>query len=112
MTSYETMMKILHEKDFALLENWIADDFLNIYEMEMKGREDFINMVKSGLTKYDAKDLFAEEKCLFENKDVMNYSRLETQDNGIYQVIGTYLINKEGKAWRGIEKGTKIEDVK
>ena len=44
--------------------------------------------------------------------DVVNYTRLEKEENGgILRITGTILLNEEGKFWRSIEKGTKIQDA-
>ena len=51
-----------------------------------------------------------EEKCLYENEDCMNYTRLERQEDGeMYRVVGMVLKNIDGKIWRSIERITKVE---
>ena len=49
MTSYEKMIHILHNKDFELLEDWVAEDFILIFESQMHSRDDFLERVKAGL---------------------------------------------------------------
>ena len=52
------------------------------------------------------RDNFFEEQCLYEDKDVVNYTRLEKEENGeILRIKGTILLNEEGKFLRSIEKG-------
>ena len=110
MTSYEKMIHILHNKDFELLEDWVAEDFILIFESQMHSRDDFLERVKAGLKSIDnISDYFYQEECLFVNDEIMNYSRLEKQDDGVYRVVGMALMNTEGKLWRNVERITKVE---
>tara|TARA_X000001036_G_C20545472_1_gene752134 strand:- start:753 stop:1094 length:342 start_codon:yes stop_codon:yes gene_type:complete len=110
MTSYEKMIQILHNKDFELLEDWVAEDFILIFESQMHSRDDFLERVKAGLENIEkTSDYFYEEECLFANDDIMNYSRLEKQGDGVYRVVGMVLMNTEGKLWRNVERITKVE---
>ena len=89
MTSYEKMIHILHNKDFELLEAWIADDYILVFECQMWARDEFLERMKYFFsTREKASDFMFEEKCLFENEDCMNYSRLERQGDGnMYRVV-------------------------
>ena len=42
MTSYEKMIHILHNKDFELLEDWVADDYFFVSESQMWTRDEFL----------------------------------------------------------------------
>ena len=55
MTSYEKMIHILHNKDYALLEDWVADDYLFVFESQMRTRDEFLERMK---------DFFQEVKRL------------------------------------------------
>ena len=46
MTSYEKMIHILHNKDFELLEDWIADDYILVFESQMWDRDEFLERMK------------------------------------------------------------------
>ena len=111
MTSYEKMIHILHNKDFELLEDWVADDYFFVFESQMRTRDEFLERMKDLFSKSEkASDFMFEEKCLYENEDCMNYTRLERQEDGeIYRVVGMVLKNSEGKIWRSIERITKLE---
>ena len=110
MNSYGKMIHILHNKDFELLEHWVAEDFILIFESQMHSRDDFLERVKAGLENIEnTSDYFYEEACLFVNDEIMNYSRLEKQDDGVYRVVGMALMNTEGKLWRNVERITKVE---
>ena len=75
-----------------------------------KERDDFLERVKAGLENIEnTSDYFYEEECLFVNDEIMNYSRLEKQDDGVYRVVGMALMNTEGKLWRNVERITKVE---
>ena len=111
MTSQEKMTQIPHNKDYALLEDWIADDYFFVFESQMQTRDEFLEKVKGFSSKSQkASDFMFEEKCLYENEDCMNYTRLERQEDGeMYRVVGMVLKNSEGKIWRSIERITKVE---
>ena len=80
MTSYEKMIHILHNKDFELLENWIADDYILVFESQMWARDEFLERMRDFFSKSEkASDFMFEEQCLFGNEDCMNYTRLERQ---------------------------------
>ncbi len=112
VTGYEKMIRILHQKDMTLLEASVADDYLWIYEMKMWTKDDFIKQMSELFQTNIVRDRFFEEKCLYEDEDVVNYTRLEKEENGgILRITGTILLNEEGKFWRSIEKGTKIQDA-
>ena len=55
MTSYEKMIHILHNKDFELLEDWVADDYFFVFESQMRTRDEFLERMK---------DFFREVKRL------------------------------------------------
>ena len=55
MTSYEKMIHILHNKDFELLEDWVADDYFFVFESQMRTRDEFLERMK---------DFFQEVKRL------------------------------------------------
>ena len=42
MTSYEKMIHILHNKDFELLEDWVADDYFFVFESQVWTRDEFL----------------------------------------------------------------------
>ena len=111
MTSYEKMIHILHNKDFEDLEDWIADDYILVFESQMWARDEFLERIKDFFLKSEkASDFMFEEQCLFENEDCMNYTRLERQEDGeMYCVVGMVLKNSEGKIWRSIERITKVK---
>ena len=111
MTSYEKMIHILHNKDFELLEDWIADDYILVFESQMWARDEFLERMKDFFsTREKASDFMFEEKCLYENEDCMNYTRLERQEDGeMYRVVGMVLKNSDGKIWRSVERITKVE---
>ena len=112
MTGYEKMIRILHQKDMTLLEASVADDYLWIYEMKMWTKDDFLKQMSVLFQTNIVRDRFFEEECLYEDEDVVNYTRLEKEENGgILRITGTILLNEEGKFWRSIEKGTKIQDA-
>ena len=46
MTSYEKMIHILHNKDFELLEDWVADDYFFVFESQMWTRDEFLERMK------------------------------------------------------------------
>ena len=104
MTSYEKMIQILHNKDYALLEDWIADDYFFVFEGQMRTRDEFLERMKDFFSASEkASDVMFEEKCLFENEDCINYIRLERQEVGkMYRVFGLVLKNSDGKTWRSI----------
>ena len=112
MTGYEKMIRILHQKDMTLLEASVADDYLWIYEMKMWTKDDFLKQMSELFQTNIVRDRFFEEECLYEDEDVVNYTRLEKEENGgILRITGTILLNEEGKFSRSIEKGTKIQDA-
>lgn len=112
MTGYEKMIRILHQKDMTLLEASVADYYLWIYEMKMWTKDDFLKQMSELFQTNIVRDRFFEEECLYEDEDVVNYTRLEKEENGgILRITGTILLNEEGKFWRSIEKGTKIQDA-
>ena len=112
MTGYEKMIRILHQKDMTLLEASVADAYLWIYEMKMWTKDDFLKQMSELFQTNIVRDRFFEEECLYEDEDVVNYTRLEKEENGgILRITGTILLNDEGKFWRSIEKGTKIQDA-
>ena len=51
MTSYEKMIKILHYKDYTLLEDWIADDYFFVFESQMCTRDEFLERMKDFFSK-------------------------------------------------------------
>ena len=112
MTGYEKMIRILHQKYMELMEACVADDYLWIYEMKMWTKDDFLKQMSELFQTNIVRDRFFEEECLYEDEDVVNYTRLEKEENGgILRITGTILLNEEGKFWRSIEKGTKIQDA-
>ena len=83
MTSYEKMIHILHNKDLGLLEDWVADDYFFVFESQMRTRDEFLERMKDFFSRSEkASDFMFEEKCLYENEDCMNYTRLERQEDG------------------------------
>ena len=46
MTSYEKMIHILHNKDYALLEDWVADDYFFVFESQIRERDEFLERMK------------------------------------------------------------------
>ena len=42
MTSYEKMIHILHNKDFELLEDWVADAYFFDFESQMWTQDEFL----------------------------------------------------------------------
>ena len=46
MTSYEKMIHILHNKDFELLKDWVADDYFFVFESQMRTRDEFLERMK------------------------------------------------------------------
>ena len=61
MTSYEKMIHILHNKDFELLEDWVADDYFFVFESQMWTRDEFLERLitnaSSHLKNYNAEKL-------------------------------------------------------
>ena len=112
MKGYEKMIRILHQKDMKLLEASVADDYLWIYEMKMSTKDDFIKQMSELFQTNIARDNFFEEECLYEDKHVVNDTRLEKEESGaILRITGTILLSEEGKFWRSIEKVIKIQDA-
>ena len=56
-----------------------------VFESQMRTRDEFLERMKDFFsTREKASDFMFEEKCLFENEDCMNYTRLERQEDGSY----------------------------
>ena len=51
MTSYEKMIQILHNKNFELLEDWVADDYILVFESQMWARDEFLERTKDFFSK-------------------------------------------------------------
>ena len=111
MTAYEKMIAIIHGRRTDILHDFLANDFFLITNMEMKNKEDFIKLLEDELYPLmDKFNPFSEEKCFFENKHLMAYEHVWTEENGDKcHVTGTIFFNEEGKAWRNLEMKKKLE---
>ena len=65
----------------------------------MRTRDEFLERMKDFFsTREKASDFMFEEKCLFENEDCMNHTRLERQEDGeMCRIVGMVLKNSDGK---------------
>ena len=105
MTGYEKMIRILHQKDMTLLEASVADDYLWIYEMKMWTKDDFLKQMSELFQTNIVRDRFSEEECLYEDNEVVNYTRLEKEESGrILRITGTILLNEDGSFGGALKK--------
>ena len=75
-------------------------------------KDDFLKQMSELFQTNIVRERFFEEECLNEEEDIVNYTRLEKEENGgILRITETILLNEEGKFWRSIEKGAKIQDA-
>ena len=80
--------------------------------MKMWTKYDFLKQMSELFQTNIVRERFFEEECLNEEEDIVNYTRLEKEENGgILRITETILLNEEGKFWRSIEKGAKIQDA-
>ena len=101
MEKYIKVLRLLEERNWEEMKEWLHEDFMYIREEGLVSREEYIEYAREDLE--GAKKLiFLDFKCVVENEDSLVWQDLFDDQRGKRWITTTYEAYKDKKVWRAM----------
>ena len=106
MEKYKKVLRLVEERNWKEMEEWLHDDFMYIKETALMNREEHVNKMEK---EFESKQAINGHELLHEDEDMMAFRHVVTQKNGKKFRITQIQLYKEGMVWREISNAIEID---
>ncbi len=106
MEKYKKVLRLVEERNWQEMEEWLHEDFMYIKETALMDREEHIKKMKK---EFASKQAINQHELLYEDEDMMSFKHIVTQKNGKKFRITQIQLYKDGKVWREMSNAIKID---
>ena len=106
MEKYKKVLRLVKERNWKEMEEWLHDDFMYIKETALMDREEHVKKMEK---EFRSKQAINQNELLHEDEDMMAFKHVVTQKNGKKFRITQIQLYKEGMVWREISNAIEIE---
>ena len=106
MEKYKKVLKLVEERNWKEMEEWLHDDFMYIKETALMDREEHVKRMEK---EFEFKQAINQNELLHEDEDMMAFKHVVTQKNGKKFRITQIQLFKEGMVWREISNAIEID---
>ena len=105
MEKYKKVLRLVEERNWKEMEEWLHDDFMYIKETALMDREEHVKKMGK---EFGSKQAINQHQLLHEDEDMMAFKHVVTQKNGKRFRITQIQLYKEGMVWREISSAIEI----
>ena len=106
MEKYKKVLRLVEERNWKEMEEWLHDDFMYIKETALMDREEHVKKMEK---EFESKQAINGPELLHEDEDMMAFKHVVTQKNGKKFRITQIQLYKEGMVWREISNAIEID---
>ena len=106
MEKYKKVLRLVEERNWKEMEEWLHEDFMYIKETALMDREEHVKKMEK---EFGAKQAINQHELLHEDEDMMAFNHIVTQKNGKKFRITQIQLYKEGMVWREISNAIEID---
>ena len=106
MEKYKKVLRLVEERNWKEMEEWLHEDFMYIKETVLMDREEHVKKMEK---EFGVKQAINQNELLHEDEDMMAFKHVVTQKNGKKFRITQIQLYKEGMVWREISNAIEIE---
>ena len=106
MEKYKKVLRLVAERNWKEMEEWLHDDFMYIKETALMDREEHVKKMEK---EFESKQAINRHELLYEDEDMMAFKHVVTQKNGKKFRITQIQLYKEGMVWREISNAIEID---
>ena len=106
MEKYKKVLRLVEERNWKEMEEWLHQDFMYIKETALMNREEHVKKME---IEFGSKQAINQNELLHEDDDMMAFRHVVTQKNGKKFRITQIQLYKEGMVWREISNAIKID---
>ena len=99
MEKYIKVLRLLEERNWEEMKEWLHEDFMYIKETALSDRLEHVETLKKQFTE---KTAINEPELLHEDEDMVAFKHLVIQKNGKKYRVTQIQLYKDGKVWREI----------
>ena len=106
MEKYKKVLRLVKERNWQEMEEWLHEDFMYIKETALMDREEHVKKMEK---EFQSKQAINQNELLHEDEDMMAFKHVVTQKNGKKFRITQIQLYKEGMVWREISSAIEID---
>ena len=106
MEKYKKVLRLVEERNWTEMEEWLHEDFMYIKETALMDREENVKKMER---EFGSKQAINQNELLHEDEDMMAFKHVVTQNNGKKFRITQIQLYKEGMVWREISNAIEID---
>ena len=106
MEKYKKVLRLVEERNWKEMEEWLHEDFMYIQETALMDREEHVKKMEK---EFESKQAINQNELLHEDEDMMAFKHVVTQKNGKKFRITQIQLYKEGMVWREISNAIEID---
>ena len=106
MEKYKKVLRLVEERNWKEMEEWLHDDFMYIKETALMDREEHVKKMEK---EFESKQAINGQELLHEDEDMRAFKHVVTQKNGKKFRITQIQLYKEGMVWREISNAIEID---
>ena len=106
MEKYKKVLRLVEERNWEEMEEWLHEDFMYIKETALMDREEHVKKMEK---EFQSKQAINQNELLHEDEDMMAFKHVVTQKNGKKFRITQIQLYKEGMVWREISSAIEID---
>ena len=106
MEKYRKVLRLVEERNWKEMEEWLHEDFMYIKESALMDRKEHVKKMKK---EFGSKQAINQNELLHEDEDMMAFKHVVTQKNGKKFRITQIQLYYEGLVWREISNAIEID---
>ncbi len=106
MEKYKKVLRLVEERNWKEMEEWLHDDFMYIKETALMDREEHVQKLEK---EFGSRQAINQHELLHEDEDMMAFKHVVTQKNGKKFRITQIQLYKESMVWREISNAIEID---
>ena len=106
MEKYKKVLRLVEERNWQEMEEWLHEDFMYIKEVALMDREEHVKRMKK---EFDSKQAISQPELLYEDGDMMAFKHIVTKKNGETFRITQIQLYKDGMVWREMSNAIRID---
>ena len=105
MEKYKKVLRLVEERNWKEMEEWLHDDFMYIKETALMDREEHVKKMEK---EFESKQAINGHELLHEDEDMMAFKHIVAQKNSKKFRVTQIQLYKDGKVWREMSNAIKI----
>ncbi len=106
MEKYKKVLRLVEERNWQEMEEWLHEDFMYIKETALMDREEHVKKMKK---EFGSKQAINQHELLHEDEDMMAFKHVVTKKNGEKFRITQIQLYKDGMVWREMSNAIRID---